>query len=159
MLDLLHGRNYTLIYTSTSPETASEPATPYRIQNNDDYSGYDLFHTELKRDLPAGAATAQLKSRQSSTNQTMIDGPLFEKYQFLTPGSSIHPSIVPSLVNHIIRLLLKLCHQPGLFTALAVSVLLLGILYVAISGLAGLEVSYAAFDKENGPAGAQRKAR
>jgi hypothetical protein len=40
---------------------------------------------------------------------------------------------------------------------LLVSFLLLSILYVAISGVASLQVTYAAFDKENGPAG-QRKA-
>ena len=34
--------------------------------------------------------------------------------------------------------------------------LLLSILYVAISGVASLQVSYAAFDKEQGPA-AQKK--
>lgn len=40
---------------------------------------------------------------------------------------------------------------------LLVSLLLLMILYVAISGLASLQVSYAAFDKENGPAASQKK--
>lgn len=41
---------------------------------------------------------------------------------------------------------------------LLVSFLLLSILYVAISGVASLQVSYAAFDKENGPT-AQKKAQ
>jgi hypothetical protein len=41
---------------------------------------------------------------------------------------------------------------------LLVSFLLLSILYVAISAVASLQVTYAAFDKENGPA-AQRKAQ
>lgn len=40
---------------------------------------------------------------------------------------------------------------------LSVSLLLLAILYVAISGVASLQVTYAAFDKENGPT-AQKKA-
>ena len=39
---------------------------------------------------------------------------------------------------------------------LLVGFLLVGILYAAISGVASLQVSYAAFDKEMGPA-AQRK--
>ena len=39
---------------------------------------------------------------------------------------------------------------------LLVGFLLVGILYTAISGVASLQVSYAAFDKEMGPA-AQRK--
>jgi Na+-transporting methylmalonyl-CoA/oxaloacetate decarboxylase gamma subunit len=41
---------------------------------------------------------------------------------------------------------------------LLVSFLLLSILYVAVSGVANLQVSYAAFDKENGPS-AQKKAQ
>lgn len=40
---------------------------------------------------------------------------------------------------------------------LLVSFILLSILYVAIRGIASLEVSYAAFDKENGPAAAGQK--
>jgi len=44
----------------------------------------------------------------------------------------------------------------GIFMGLLVGFLLLSILYVAISGLAGLQVSYAAFDREMGPS-AQKK--
>lgn len=41
---------------------------------------------------------------------------------------------------------------------LLVSLILLSILYVAISGISSLQVSYAAFDKENGPS-VQKKAQ
>ena len=44
----------------------------------------------------------------------------------------------------------------GIFMGLVVSVILLSVLYVGISGIAGLQVSYAAFDKEMGPT-AQKK--
>jgi len=44
----------------------------------------------------------------------------------------------------------------GLFMAFIVAFVLLSILYVAISGVASLQVSYAAFDKEVGAA--QKKA-
>lgn len=40
---------------------------------------------------------------------------------------------------------------------LLVSVILLSILYVGISGVASLQVSYAAFDKEMGPAGQKKQ--
>ena len=40
---------------------------------------------------------------------------------------------------------------------LVVAFILLPILYVAISGVASLEVSYAAFDKEMGPAAQQKQ--
>lgn len=53
---------------------------------------------------------------------------------------------------------IKLTHPPppGLFMGFLVSLILVSILYVAISGVASLQVSYAAFDKEMGPA-AQKK--
>ena len=60
---------------------------------------------------------------------TLPDGPLFEKYQFFTPA---------------------------IFLGGAVSLFMLMILYVGISALSSLQVSYAAFDRENGPA-AQKK--
>ncbi|KAI4160805.1 MAG: hypothetical protein LQ342_005420 [Letrouitia transgressa] len=67
--------------------------------------------------------------RASSENVTLPDGALFERYQYFTPG---------------------------IFMGLVVAIPLLLLLYVAISGVASLQVSYAAFDKETGPA-AQNK--
>lgn len=61
------------------------------------------------------------------TNEPSL--PLFQKYTFFTPG---------------------------IFMGLVVSFILVMILYVAISAVASIQVSYAAFDKENGPA-AQKK--
>ncbi|KAI1636910.1 BIG/ATPase V1 complex, subunit S1 [Biscogniauxia mediterranea] len=56
---------------------------------------------------------------------------LFDKYQFFTPG---------------------------IFMGLVVFIVLMSMLYAGISAVASLEVSYGAFDKENGPA-AQKKAQ
>ena len=57
------------------------------------------------------------------------NAPLFEKYQFF---------------------------GPGIFMGLLVSILLLSILFVAVRGISSLQVSYAAFDKEMGPAGQKK---
>lgn len=76
------------------------------------------LHTDLKRDLTH-------HKRASDGNITLPDGPLFERYQYLTPG---------------------------LFMGLLVSFILISILYVGVNGVASLQVSYAAFDKEMGPA-------
>ncbi|KAF7514158.1 hypothetical protein GJ744_004483 [Endocarpon pusillum] len=120
ILDMLRNRNYTVLYTTTPPVPASHVAgTPKQYEM---YSYDESLHTELKRDV--GPEPVKIRD-----NQTMVDGPLFEKYQFLTPG---------------------------LFMGLLVSFLLLSILYVAISGIASLQVSYAAFDKENGPSGQKK---
>ncbi len=40
----------------------------------------------------------------------------------------------------------------GLFMGIIVTIILLSILYVGISAVSSLEVSYGAFDKEMGPA-------
>jgi len=77
-----------------------------------------LVHMELKRDV-----SIHESAPKNSSNSTSL--PLFEKYQFFTPG---------------------------LFMGLLVSFVLVMILYVAISALGSLQVSYAAFDSMNGPA-------
>lgn len=46
----------------------------------------------------------------------------------------------------------------GLFMGFLVGIILLLILYVAVSGVAGMQVTYAAFDKESG-ASAQKKSQ
>lgn len=70
-----------------------------------------------------------VSGRQEGVNTTLPDGPLFEKYQFFTPA---------------------------IFLGGVVTLFMLAILYVGISALSSLQVSYAAFDRENGPA-AQKK--
>lgn len=82
MLDLLSPKTrYTVIYT-TSPPTighSSEPAEP------EEYEMDSLFqapvHLELKRDMSH-------QIRASDVNITLPNGPLFERYQYLTPGAS-----------------------------------------------------------------------
>lgn len=81
-------------------------------------------HMELKRDLSH-------QKRASDGNITLPNGPLFERYQYFTPG---------------------------LFMGLLVSFVLVMILYVGITGVASLQVSYAAFDKEMGPAAQKKQA-
>ena len=70
--------------------------------------------------------------RASNQNITLPEGSLFERYQYLSPG---------------------------LFMGLLVTFILVSILYVAITGVASLQVSYAAFDKEMGPSAQKNKAQ
>ncbi|KAK4453777.1 vacuolar ATP synthase subunit S1-domain-containing protein [Podospora aff. communis PSN243] len=80
----------------------------------------EAVHMDLKRD-DSSAAT---RKKNATDNR-----PLFEKYQFFTPG---------------------------IFSGLIALIVILSILAVGLRSLASLEVSYGAFDKENGPA-AQKK--
>ncbi|KAK5195868.1 hypothetical protein LTR92_004809 [Exophiala xenobiotica] len=117
VLDLLPTQNYTVLYMTTwavdNGVTAqqAEP-TDYDMKSQIQES----MHIDLKRDLG-------LRAENKTENQTMIDGPLFDKYQFFTPG---------------------------IFMGFLVGFLLLSILYVGVSALASLQVTYAAFDKDMG---------
>ncbi|KAI7533144.1 hypothetical protein KC316_g16843, partial [Hortaea werneckii] len=124
------GKSYTLIYTSR-PAGSGSPTTehvdlPYEM--DDPYPS--ALHTDLKRDLDhhrKQAHSAREKggdNKHNNTDNTQTDFGLFEKYQFLTPA---------------------------LFMGLSVTILLLLILYVGLTAIAGLEVSYAAFSKDMGP--------
>lgn len=113
ILETLPHQNYTVLYTTT-PELHPKPfheATKYEMDPL-----FETLHIDLKRDV-------DFHPSESSGNATYVDGPLFERYQFLSPG---------------------------LFMGFTVGILLLLVLYYAIAGVASLQVSYAAFDKEQG---------
>lgn len=117
------------------------------------------MHIDLKRDLSV---------YPRATNGTNPDSnlPLFEKYQFLSSGEyqciPLSSFACPKVEDcqHCFTLLestlMTLTCYPGIFMGLGVSILLISILYIGISAIAGLEVSYMAFSKEMGPA-AQKK--
>lgn len=97
------------------------------------------IHMEMKRDY------------QSHTRRAASDNlPLFERYQYFTPGKLFELSYSETWT--------KADSSIGIFMGLGVTLLLSLILYTAVSGVSSLQVSYAAFDKENGPA-AQKKAQ
>ncbi|KAK3167829.1 hypothetical protein OEA41_004275 [Lepraria neglecta] len=122
VLDLLSSNKYTVIYTTTPPTTIHQSARTEPEAYEMDALFQAPVHMELKRDISH-------QKRASDGNISLPIGPLFERYQYLSPG---------------------------LFMGLLVSFFLVSILYVGISGVASLQVSYAAFDKEMGPA-AQKK--
>ncbi|KAL2760563.1 hypothetical protein ACRALDRAFT_2039180 [Sodiomyces alcalophilus JCM 7366] len=111
--DLLSSDSYTIIYLSS----LAGPST-----NDVDSTG--VLSAELRK-LRARAWPV----RRQDNNTDWDKLPLFEKYQFLTPG---------------------------IFHGLLVTIVMLSILGVGIRALSSLEVSYGAFDKEMGPA-AQKK--
>ncbi|CAF9908560.1 MAG: hypothetical protein ALECFALPRED_004675 [Alectoria fallacina] len=122
VLDLLSPNILTVIYTTTPPNAAHQPASAESESYEMDAQFQAPVHMDLKRDFSN-------HNRVSDGNITLPDGPLFERYQYLSPG---------------------------LFMGLLVSFILISILYVGINGVASLQVSYAAFDKEMGPS-AQKK--
>ncbi|KAL7918174.1 BIG1 domain-containing protein [Trichoderma austrokoningii] len=103
--------SYTIIVFSTPHEPTYEPD----------------FVDPVRMDLKRHVQSAQLKQRENTTDWDKL--PLFEKYQFFTPG---------------------------IFMAIITAIVLLSILGVGLRVLGSLEVSYGAFEKDMGPA-AQKK--
>ncbi|KAL2176363.1 BIG/ATPase V1 complex, subunit S1 [Thermothelomyces heterothallicus CBS 202.75] len=107
------GDDYTvMVYSDPNEFNAYEP----------EFS--EPVHIDLKR-WSGEALEVLVRESSNSTNNL----PLFEKYQFFTPG---------------------------IFMSFIVLAVLLSILSVGLKALASLQVSYGAFDKEMGPA-AQKK--
>ncbi|KAL9471621.1 hypothetical protein ACSS6W_009562 [Trichoderma asperelloides] len=103
--------SYTIVVFSTPHEPTYEPD----------------FVDPVRMDLKRHVQSAQLQQRDNKTDWDKL--PLFEKYQFFTPG---------------------------IFMALITAIVLLSILSVGLRALGSLEVSYGAFEKDMGPA-AQKK--
>lgn len=135
---LANHTSHVLIYVST-PASGVERAH-YEM---DEPPYHAIMHTDLKRDV--GEENVRPFQTQEANPQDGL--PLFEKYQFLSPGKSTS-TIQYSGADP--------CGL-GIFMGLTVSLLLGSILYVGVSAIAGLEVSYMAFSKENGPQGQKKQ--
>lgn len=84
----------------------------------------EMGHVDLKRDLGARESTGEHHDQDH-----IDDRPLFEKYQYFTPG---------------------------IFMGLMTAIIMIAIGSVGLNAVSSLQVSYGAFDKENGPS-AQKK--
>ncbi|KAK0754537.1 BIG/ATPase V1 complex, subunit S1 [Schizothecium vesticola] len=116
LLDALEGEYTVVMFSDPNEFQVYEPEFIESVHKN---------HLDLRRAVEQPA----LAGARRASNTTRDTRPLFEKYQFFTPG---------------------------IFSALIALFIILSILTVGIRALASLEVSYGAFDKENGPA-AQKK--
>ncbi|KAI5199318.1 hypothetical protein AUEXF2481DRAFT_39517 [Aureobasidium subglaciale EXF-2481] len=114
--------SYTVLYSTLS--NLSPPSSQHPDQYEMDEPYPSNMHTDLKRDLNSYV------SRASNNTNPQANLPLFEKYQFLSPG---------------------------IFMGGIVSILLFSILYVGVSAIANLEVSYMAFSKEMGPSASKKQ--
>ncbi|KAH0541910.1 hypothetical protein FGG08_003630 [Glutinoglossum americanum] len=116
IIDLFPTTRYTVMYTTT-PVSAEEVHILHDAKRQQVFSPFRAQKREF---------TTSEEDPEPSHNET---SPLFDKYQFFTPG---------------------------IFMGLLVSLLLLSILSVGIAAVSSLQVPYGAFDKEMGPA-AQKK--
>lgn len=130
---LPRGKTYTLLFLSTAPPS-SLPASPSPMEKEAEKSKSKEKSIIYQPDFDNDAVHMDLKRNLAPPRG---DGPfsdqrpLFEQYQFF---------------------------NPGLFMGLLVGLILIAILSVGISAIGSLRVSYAAFEKEMGPA-AQKKAQ
>ena len=138
ILETLPNKNFTVIYTTTPPpKSAFSPSSPsHQIQQEPptyewpDQTSLLSDNAAPHMDLKRSVGDPHHRRANESGNVTLPSGPLFNRYQYLTPG---------------------------LFMAFLVAFPLLLILYVAINSVASLQVSYGAFEKETGPQSSQVK--
>ncbi|KAL8968609.1 MAG: hypothetical protein Q9183_002380 [Haloplaca sp. 2 TL-2023] len=124
ILSTLPTSKYTVIYTTTPSSTPPNAATHHDHLDQQIYEMDTSFssqhHMEIKRDVNGHTVMGKREE-----NVSLPDAPLFERYQYFSPG---------------------------IFMGLLIMLPLFLILYVGISGVTSLQVTYAAFDKEMGPA-------
>jgi hypothetical protein len=75
----LPSQNYTVLYTTTPRAKTYGRPNPEASKYEMETPLEEVMHIDLKRDV-------EFRPRQSDSDQTVVDGPLFEKYQFLSPG-------------------------------------------------------------------------
>ncbi|ODH46433.1 hypothetical protein GX48_07480 [Paracoccidioides brasiliensis] len=120
IIDRLSSRDYTVLYVTTAREFAAmeieieEPAV-YDQMDADIYQ--NLMRTNMKR----GNMPHSQSHREDDDKWKGDKGPLFERYQFFSPG---------------------------IFMGLLAALLFIIILYVGLSALLSLKVSYAAFERD-----------
>lgn len=127
---------YTVIFTTTpaSGDVLESGHSSQQYEMEEQYPAH--LRTEMKRDLSA-------YPRATNGSNLNANLPLFEKYQFFNSGMlTVRKHKLPYLVTNM---------SAGIFMGLSVALLLLMILYVALSAISGLEVSYMAFSKEMNP--------
>lgn len=122
----------------------------------------------MKRDnMPHSHSRRDDDSNDDGDEEQSRNLPLFEKYQFLSPGalssppwglpltSSGRPGIY--IFSCYISLTRRIIFLAGIFMGLMAGLLFVMIIYLGLSALLGLKVSYAAFEKDNSPAAAKKQ--
>ncbi|KAK3114720.1 hypothetical protein LTR53_006674 [Teratosphaeriaceae sp. CCFEE 6253] len=102
----------------------TSPLAREKTAEDPPYEMDEPYLSPLHTDLKRDTRLRMAARKSNGTDNSQSSLPLFEKYQFLTPP---------------------------LFMGLSVTVVLFLLLYVGVTAIAGLEVSYAAFSKEMGP--------
>ncbi|KAL9002991.1 MAG: hypothetical protein Q9188_004109 [Gyalolechia gomerana] len=130
LLDFLPTSKFTVVYTTTSSSPLTHPSssTSNPATEPEIYEMDTSFSSQTHMGSKRDFSASE--KRADGGNVTLPDVPLFEKYAYLSPG---------------------------IFMALLVIIPLFLILYVGVTGVASLQVSYAAFDREMGPAAAPKK--
>ena len=105
---------------------------------------------EMKRDFDGHNVMGKREE-----NVSLPDAPLFERYQYFSPGMSSLPSFVIGSGCGVVgsdKWTEADERAIGIFMGLLIMLPLFLILYVGVSGMGSLQVTYAAFDREMGPA-------
>lgn len=137
IIDQIPSKKYSLIY-ATSPKELQKIEEESLSYSFEDSVFQESFHSEFKRDF----------SDYAQAEDDPKDSSLFRKYQFLTAGT--HLTLWPWEVQWADFVI-------GIFMGGIALFVFLTILYIAISALLSLKVSYAAFEKDTAPGSQAQK--
>jgi len=121
IIDLLPSSNYTAIFITTPVDPSLSIGLDSQLYEMDADIYQNPIHLEMKRDFLSHSP----RGDKGDSNL-----PLFEKYQFLSPG---------------------------IFMGLMAGFFFLLVVYVGIYALGSLKVSYAAFEKDNSPSSVKKQ--
>jgi hypothetical protein len=82
VMDVVPSQTYTVLYRRVQVAETGVYEMESQVQ--------EAMHIDLRRDLSGGM-------RKRANNETLVDGPLFDKYQFFTPGRSLSNTAVLKL--------------------------------------------------------------
>ncbi|PGH27870.1 hypothetical protein AJ80_00420 [Polytolypa hystricis UAMH7299] len=133
IIDLLpSSKDYTVIYTTSPRDSFPETSDEYLPYDMDSDAYQNPVRVDMKRDVSDATVRADDDDdgKDEGGEKQRNNLPLFEKYQFLSPG---------------------------IFMGLIAGLLFILILYFGISALGSLKVSYAAFEKDTAPNAAKKQ--
>lgn len=79
VMDLVPSQSYTVLYVTNSGPMSRRVQVAETGVYEMESQVQEAMHVDLRRDLNGGM-------RKRANNETLVDGPLFDKYQFFTPG-------------------------------------------------------------------------
>jgi hypothetical protein len=88
IMDIVPSQTYTVLYVTSPGQMSRRVQVAETGVYEMESQAQEAMHNDLKRDLSGGII-------KRANNETLVDGPLFDRYQFFTPGERFSTSSFP----------------------------------------------------------------